>query len=226
MYSYTSEASVTAKILQNPGGRCTTVLADIPKKQGSASSLPPRSYTSGTLQSPIFGRMFILLMHCRVNQEESSEGSQSRRQHGPNMAMRHVHTEPISMRGISRCNPVDSLQVTEPSQRPRVDVPHPASIARTRPAVAGSARKGVAHAVRNSAGVSDRHDWKFAQDALNGNDIQDRFLVVKLVYHPGSNRLQPSYNTTVSNNCNNCNNCNNTHKSNKFNNTHNNFQLI
>jgi hypothetical protein len=46
--------------------------------------------------------------------------------------------------------------------------------------------------VRNSASVFDRYDWKFAQDTLNVNDIQDRFLVVKLVYHPGSKRLQPS----------------------------------
>jgi hypothetical protein len=122
------------------------------------------------------------------------------------------HTEPISMRGISRCNPVDLLHVTGPSQCPRADEPHTASIARVRPAVAGSARKGIAHAVRNSASVSDRYDWNFAQDTLNGDDIQDRFLVVKLVYHPGSNRLQPSYNTTVRNNC---NNCNNTHQSNK-----------
>jgi len=147
---------------------------------------PPRSYTSGTLQSPIFGRMFILPIHCRMNQVESSEASQSRRWHGPNMAMRRVHMEPITWNPspcTASCAAIlwDLLHVTWPSQCPRVDEPHPASIARARPAVAGSARKGVAHAVRNSASVPDRYDWKFAQDTLNGNDIQDRFLVVKLV---------------------------------------------
>ena len=47
-----------------------------------ALSLPPLSYTSGTLQSRIFGQMFILPMHSRENQLELSEDtqdSQSRR---------------------------------------------------------------------------------------------------------------------------------------------------
>jgi hypothetical protein len=42
--------------------------------------------------------MFVLPMHCRENQAESSEHSRSRRQHGPNMAMRRVHMEPITRR--------------------------------------------------------------------------------------------------------------------------------
>ncbi len=91
------------------------------------------------------------------------------------------------------------LQVTGPSQCPRVDEPHPASVACARPPVAGSARKGVAHAVRDSTGVTYRHRGKFAQDILNGNDVQDRFFVVKLVYHTRSNRLQPPYKKSISN---------------------------
>ena len=76
-----------------------------------------------------------------------------------------------------------SLYVPGPSQSPRVDEPHPASIASTRSAVAagGSARKCVAQVVLDSAGVSDGNHRKLAEDTLNGNDVQDRFLVVKLV---------------------------------------------
>ena len=33
MHSYTSEAAIAAKILRNPGGWCTSVLAGTPKKQ-------------------------------------------------------------------------------------------------------------------------------------------------------------------------------------------------
>jgi hypothetical protein len=43
MHSYASETTVTAKILQNPGGQCTTVLADICKKQAfSIIFAPPK----------------------------------------------------------------------------------------------------------------------------------------------------------------------------------------
>jgi hypothetical protein len=49
--------------------------------------------------------------------------------------------------------------------------------------------------VRDSAGVTNGNHRKLAEDTLNGNDIQDRFLVVKLVYHPRANRFQPSYET-------------------------------
>ncbi len=77
----------------------------------------------------------------------------------------------------------DSLHVPGPSQSQRVDEPHPASIASTRSAVAGSARKCVAQVVLDSAGVSDWNHRKLAEDTLNGNDVQDRFLVVRLVYN-------------------------------------------
>ena len=64
MHSYTSEAAIEAKILRNPGGQCTSVLAGTPKKQAFSTVFDPRSSTSGTLQSRIFGQMFILQMHC------------------------------------------------------------------------------------------------------------------------------------------------------------------
>jgi hypothetical protein len=46
--------------------------------------------------------------------------------------------------------------------------------------ITGPSRKGVAHDVRDSTGVTYGHQGKFAHDTLNGNDVWDRFLVVKL----------------------------------------------
>jgi len=46
--------------------------------------------------------------------------------------------------------------------------------------------------VRYGAGVADGNYRKFAEDALNGNDVQDRFLVVKLINYPRADRFQPS----------------------------------
>jgi hypothetical protein len=86
----------------------------------------------------------------------------------------------------------DSLHVPRPTQSPRVDEPHLASIASTHPAVSGSARECVAQVVRYGAGVADGNYRKFAEDALNGNDVQDRFLVVKLINYPRADRFQPS----------------------------------
>ncbi len=63
MHSYTSEAAIAAKILRNPGGQCTSILAGTSKKQAFSTVFDPRSSTSGTLQSRIFGQMFTLPMH-------------------------------------------------------------------------------------------------------------------------------------------------------------------
>ena len=85
-----------------------------------------------------------------------------------------------------------SLHVTGPRHCPRIDEPHPASIASTRPAVARCDWKQIAQMVRNRACVPNWHKRKFSQDMLNRDDIQDWFSMVKLVYNLGSNRLQPS----------------------------------
>ena len=69
-----------------------------PRNRRLAPSLKPRSYTTGTLRSRIFSPKFILPMHCRKNQVELLQGSQSRREHGPNMVMHRVHMEPFSRR--------------------------------------------------------------------------------------------------------------------------------
>ena len=41
MHSYTSAAAIAAKILRNPGGRCTSVLAGTPKKQACGTVFDP-----------------------------------------------------------------------------------------------------------------------------------------------------------------------------------------
>ncbi len=71
-----------------------------------------------------------------------------------------------------------SLHITGPSQCPRVDKPHLASIASTRPAVAGRARKEVAQVMWNCPCVADGYNWQFSQDILNRYDVQNWFPVV------------------------------------------------
>ena len=41
--------------------------------------------------------------------------------------------------------------------------------------------------MRDSTGVTYGHQGKLAQDTLNGNDVKDRLLVVKLVHHKVQN---------------------------------------
>ena len=47
--------------------------------------------------------------------------------------------------------------------------------------------------VRDGASVTNGNHRKFAEDTLNGNDVQDRFLVVKLINHPRADRFQSSF---------------------------------
>ena len=42
MHSHTSEAAIAAKILRNPGGRCTSVWAGTPKKQAFSAVFDPQ----------------------------------------------------------------------------------------------------------------------------------------------------------------------------------------
>ena len=41
MHLYTSKAAIAAKILRNPGGHCTSVVADTPKKQAFSTVFDP-----------------------------------------------------------------------------------------------------------------------------------------------------------------------------------------
>ncbi len=73
-----------------------------------------------------------------------------------------------------------SLHIAGPAQSPRIDKPHPASVPGTLPAVAGRSLKTIAQAVLNGSGVTDRNYWQFPQDTLNGDDVENWFLVVEL----------------------------------------------
>ena len=76
-----------------------------------------------------------------------------------------------------------SLHIARPAQSPRIDKPHPASVPGTLAAVASLRRslKTIAQAVRNGSGVTDRNYWQLPQDTLNGDDVENWFLVVELV---------------------------------------------
>ena len=83
------------------------------------------------------------------------------------------HMEPITA-----CRTTDartarpaSLHITGPSQCPRVDKPHPAAIAGTRPAVARRPGKVVAQAVWDCPGVAYWYNRQFTQDRFNWYDV-------------------------------------------------------
>ena len=100
-----------------------------------------------------------------------------------------------SCRTVAQCHqppPLPFITYQGPSQCPWVDKPHPASVAGTRPAVTGCARKDVAQVVRKGSCVSNRHNSKFSQNALNGDDVENRFPVIKLVYNSRAHRFQPT----------------------------------
>ncbi len=78
------------------------------------------------------------------------------------------------------------------TQSPRVDKPHPATIACTRSAAAGSAWKNIAQVVGNCSGITDGDNRKFPEDILNGYDVKNWLSVVKLVQDLGANGFQPS----------------------------------
>ena len=85
-----------------------------------------------------------------------------------------------------------SLHIARPAQSPRIDKPHPQSVPGTLAAVARRSLKTIAQAVRNGSGVTDRNYWQLPQDTLNGDDVENRFLVVELVQDPGTDRFQPA----------------------------------
>jgi hypothetical protein len=54
MHSYTSEADITAKILRNPGGRCTSVWAGTPEKQAFSTVFDQQLYLRDTTEPHIW----------------------------------------------------------------------------------------------------------------------------------------------------------------------------
>ncbi len=168
MHSYSSEAAFAAKILRNSGGRCTSVLAGTPKKQAFSIVFdPPQLH----IWPNVYLADELLREPIRIARTQP-EQTVARPKRG-DASCSHGTFLPAASRAAI---PWVLLQVTEPSQCPRVDVQHPASIACARPPVAGSARKGVAHAVRDSTGVTYRHKGKFARIFWMGTTYRIGFL--------------------------------------------------
>ncbi len=71
-----------------------------------------------------------------------------------------------------------SLHIAGPSQCPCVDKPHPASVSRTRPAVAGRSWKASAKAVGNGSSVAYWNHRQFSKDTFNWNDVDNWFFVI------------------------------------------------
>ncbi len=71
-----------------------------------------------------------------------------------------------------------SLHIAGPAQCPRVDKPHPASVPRPLPAVAGRSLEMIAQAVQYCSCVTDRNNGQFSQDTIDWDDVKNWFLVV------------------------------------------------
>ena len=60
MHSYTSEAAIAVKILQNPGGRCTSVLAGTLKKQAFSTVFdPPQLHERDATEPHIWPNVYL-----------------------------------------------------------------------------------------------------------------------------------------------------------------------
>ena len=60
MHSYTSEAAIAAKILRNPGGRCTSVLAGTRMKQAfSTVFYPPQLHERDATEPHIWPNVYL-----------------------------------------------------------------------------------------------------------------------------------------------------------------------
>ena len=60
MHSYTSAAAITAKILRNPGGRCTSVVAHASKKQAFSTAFdPPQLLERDATEPHIWSNVYL-----------------------------------------------------------------------------------------------------------------------------------------------------------------------
>jgi hypothetical protein len=179
MHSYTSKAAIAAKILRNPGGRCNSVLAGTPKKQAFSTVFdPPQLHERDTTEPHIWPNVYLadaLLREPIRIVSAQPEQTVAWPKHA-DASCSHGTFYPAGSHAAIQW---DLLQVT-PSQCPRVDEPHPASIASARPPVAGSARKGVAHALRDSTGVTYRHQVDLSRILCMGTTYRIGFSLSSL----------------------------------------------
>jgi hypothetical protein len=118
------------------------------------------------------------------------------------MVLWRVHMEPISMsrwqHDISSKRLLRFITYHGTIPIPRVDKPHPASIARTWLAVAGRPGKVIAQVVWNGPCVAYRYHWQFPENTLNWNDVQNWISVVELIYNSRTNGTQPAEINSIS----------------------------
>ena len=205
-----------------PGGLCTSIFANDPLKQGQSTVFAPLQIDCWDATDP------HILPKVYLTDEQPEDPSDSSTGHVYHTGAGSKHGGLSCSHGtflhvaqhVAQCRQpcFHSLHITGPSQCPRVDKPHPASVAGTRPAVAWCSRKDVSQVVRNGSSVTNRHNRKFSQDTFDGDDVENRFLVVKLVHNPRTNRLQPNCNKIMYNEYNSHNEHN---EHNSLNNCHN-----
>jgi hypothetical protein len=148
MHSNTSKAAIAAKKMRNPGGQCTSVGPAPPRNRRLALSLTPSSYLSGTLQTLCRAAHLAECLCCRCTAERTNKDHHSAARADGSMAQTCrcvVFTWNLAPGVFERCHPVRFITGhgtnPMPGECPRVDEPHPASIACARPPVAGRARK-------------------------------------------------------------------------------------
>jgi hypothetical protein len=179
---------------------CTTISAnDPPQKVRSTIFAPPQVEHRGATEPHILPKAYLADAQ-QNNPSDSGSGHVYQTGAGPEdeeFSCSHgtfLHVAPYVAQSHSAITPPPphSLHITGPAQLPRVDKPHPTSVAGTRPAVAGCTRKEVAQVVLNGSSVSNKYDCKFSQDTLNGDIVENRFPVIELVYNLRANRFKPT----------------------------------
>ena len=183
-------SATATKFLWKARGAYTSILANQPRNRGVPPSLTPCRSTSGTLQCTLLkvGPKFILPWYSHKNQLELTQDMKSRREQASNIVLHWIHMEPFSImvHAVTVLHSAIPWHLLHgPFQCQRVDEPHPTSIgACTWPSVAGSASKEIVQVVWEGSCVAYGYNWQFSQDIMHGTDIENGFLVVKLVNHP------------------------------------------
>ena len=130
------------------------------------------------------------------NSGRDTQDTYIRREQAPNRVNYRVHMEPFSMLHSMlhfAFNPFSIHYILRDHPNTHELTNHILhSVGSIRPAVAGCSRKDVVPVVRNGSGVTNRHNRKFSQDNFDGDDVENRFLAVKLIHNPRTDRLQPT----------------------------------
>ena len=147
----------------------TSILADTSPARACSTWLAPAQFHDRLLADPHTTQALaetppLLGEPTRIGMDPSERGGECPK-HGAS-ACSHGTFLHVARQTLKPPAP-PSLHITGPSQCPRVDNPHPASIAGTRPAVAGRPGKVVAQVVWNCPSVAHWYNRQFTEDTLN-----------------------------------------------------------